>query len=404
MGPRPSHTLAPGHDGGFVLPVALFVLVLLSMISATGIYVARADFRAAAATRQAAVALAAADAGASRTIALWSQLVPVLPAPGATVVLDWQTLPDGSLYRSEVTRAPVAAGDPAPQRVLVRTIGMVAPPGRARRTVMTVVEATGAGGPFCCAASVKVVTRLTIDGPRRDDGIPDVDGTDRIPAGWPASRCTAPLQDIPGVVTSDAGAIQQRRTAEILGAPPVVEDPSITPLDFDTFGGLTYAELTALADVSFVGNQRFRNEIGPVTSGGTCVTGAVTNWGSPLAPTGPCGNYAPIIHVAGNLSIRGTGQGQGILLVDGDLQIASSFDFFGVVIVQGRLRLDGPGRLIGAVMVRGGPRGTGRSTISNGGRVFYSSCAVEQAQAGLPAAATSGSAAARERSWFEVIG
>jgi len=387
-----------------VLPVALFVLVVLSMISATGLYVARSDFRAAAATRQAAVALAAADAGASRTIALWGLTVPTLPPPGATVVVDWQALPDGSLYRSEISRAPVAAGDPAPQRVLVRTTGRVAPPGDARRTVMTVVEATGAGGPFCCEASFKVVTRLTIDGPRRDDGIPDVDGTDRIPAGWPASRCTAPLQDIPGVVTSDARAIQQRRTAEVLGAPPIVEDPSITPLEFDTFGGLTYAELTALADVAFAGNQRFRNQIGPVTAGATCVTGVPTNWGSPLTPTGPCGDYAPIIHVACNLQIRGAGQGQGILLVDGDLQISDSFDFFGVVIVQGRLRLDGPGRLIGATMVRGGPAGTDRSNISGGGRVFYSSCAVDLAQAGLPAAAASGSAAAWERSWFEVIG
>ena len=385
--------------GGFVLPVALFVLVVLSMISATGLYVARADFRAAAASHQAAVALAAADAGASRTVAMWSIEMPVLPVPGATVVVDWQTLPDGSLYRSEVTRAPVAAGDAAPQRVLMRTVGMMAPPGNARRTVLTVVEVQR---PFCCEASFKVTERLRITGPRRDDGIPDVDGTDRIPPGWPAARCPAPLADLPGVVTSDAGSVQERRTAQIDGAPPVVEDPSITPVDFDTYGGLTYADLTALAQISFAGNQRFRDQIGPVVSGGVCVTATTTNWGSPQAPTGPCGDYAPIIHVAGNLDIRGTGQGQGILLVDGDFRIRADFQFHGIVIVRGRLQITGPGELFGAAIVRGGRTGRARSEISNGGRVFYSSCAVERAQAGLPASATGG--AVQHLSWFEVIG
>ncbi|HSG48953.1 MAG TPA: hypothetical protein VLA43_14125, partial [Longimicrobiales bacterium] len=96
-----------GDEAGFVLPVALFALVALSMVSATGLYVARSDLRSAQATHHAAVALAAADAGASRTVATWGMVVPTLPAPGDSLVIDWQTLPDGSLYRSVVVRAQV---------------------------------------------------------------------------------------------------------------------------------------------------------------------------------------------------------------------------------------------------------------------------------------------------------
>lgn len=390
-------------DGGFVLPVALLALVLLPMISATGLYVARSDFRAALATRQAAVALAAADAGAARTVATWAQAVPSLPAPGDSVVVDWQTLPDGSLYRSVVIRAPVGLGETASPRVLVRTTGRVAPPADARRTVATLVEVTG-GTAFCCSAALKVTSSLRVTGPARDDGIPDIDGTDRPPAGWPASRCTAPPSDLPGVTTSDASAVDLRRTAEIQGAPPVLEDPIIAPTDFTAFGGLTYADLTALADVSFAGNQRFRDEVGPVVSGGQCVTTAPLNWGSPNAPGGPCGDYFPIVHVAGNLVLQGSGQGQGILLVGGDLQISGDFDFAGVIVVLGRLRLTAPGRIVGATLVRGGAGGTAQSEVSGGGRILYSSCATEKALEALPASAGGGGTSARERSWFEVMG
>lgn len=391
------------HHGGFVLPVALLALVLLPMVGITGLWVARSDYRAAQATRQAAVALAAADAGAARTVATWSQVVPTLPGPGDSLVVDWQTLPDGSLYRSVVIRAPVGVGEAVAPRVTVRTTGRVAPPGDGRRTVVTLVE-LGGGPGMCCSAALKVTSSLRVTGPVQDDGIPDIDGTDRPPAGWPASRCTTPPSDLPGVTTSDASAVDLRRTAEIQGAPPVLEDPTIAPTDFTAFGGLTYADLTALADVSFAGNQRFRDEVGPVVSGGQCVTGDPLNWGSPTAPDGPCGDHFPIIHVAGSLVLQGTGQGQGILLVDGDLQIQGAFDFAGVIVVLERLRLTAPGRIVGGTLVRGGAGGTALSDVSGGGRVLYSSCAAQKAMEALPPAATGGGTSARERSWFEVIG
>jgi hypothetical protein len=390
------------REGGFALPVALLVLVLLSMVSATGLYVARSDYRAAEATRHAAVALAAADAGASRTIATWAQLVPTLPAPGDSIVLGWQSLPDGSEYRSVVARAPVGAAESPAPRVLLRTTGKLRAPADARRTVVTVVEVTG-GAPLCCGSAVKASIAFDVRGPTPDDGLFEVDGRDRVPPGW-AAMCTAPLADVPGVVTSDSAQVDVLGTGSIAGTPPKLQDPTVDPLDFTSFGTTTYAALAAIANVRLIGNQNLNNVIGPVTLLGSCVTTSPLNWGSPLTPAGPCGSYFPLIHVSGNLTLRGAGQGQGILLVDGNFTITDTFRFYGVVIALGNLRINGAGTVYGGLLDRGGADGLGRGDVRNGGRILYSGCAVERALATLPPSMRGGTLTAREYSWFEPIG
>ena len=388
-------------EGGFALPVAMLVLVLLSMVSATGLYVARTDFRAAQATRHAAVALAAADAGASRTVATWPQLVPALPAPGDSIVLAWQSLPDGSLYRSVVVRAPIAVGGTPAPRVLLRTTATLAPPAEARRTVVSVVEVTG-GAPLCCTTAVKVTRQLDV-GPRSGAGF-DIDGADRTPPGWGAP-CTAPGPALPGVISSDTSEVDLNRTGTIGGSPPKLQDTTVDPPDFTTFGSTTYAGLVSAANANFTTSQTLRNRVGPVVSGtGQCVTTDPMNWGSPWTPAGPCGSYFPIIHVTGSLTLQGAGQGQGILLVDGDFTIQDNFEFYGVVIVLGQLRVRGPGVVYGGVLARGNADGLGRSEVRNGGRVLYSGCAVQRALAALPASMTGGALTAREYSWFEPVG
>lgn len=385
-----------------MLPVALLVLVILSMITVTGMVTSRSDHRAAQATRQAAVALAAADAGASRTVALWAQEVPTLPAPGDSVVVDWQELPDGSRYRSVVQRAPVGAGEPAPKRVLMVTTGLVRPPGTARRTIATIVEVAG-GGSLCCTSGLQVQTAVRVIGDRRVVPNSGVDGTDRIPPGWSAAECPGGTQDLPGIVTSDAAMVEVRSGGEVLGTPPLLEDTALSVADFDDFGSTTWTELTAGADVVLSGNQRLRDEVGPVVAGGSCATTVPSNWGSPLDPGGPCGAHRPVVYVAGNLVLQGSGAGQGVLLVEGDLQIDGDFVYYGLVIVRGRMRFTAPGRVYGAVLVRGGPAGTMRSDLTEGARIAYSSCAVHNALDGIPGGSGTAASAAVERSWFEVV-
>lgn len=389
----------PHGQEGFVLPVALLVLVVLTMVSVTGLYSSRNDFRAAEATRQAAVALAAADAGAARTMALWAQAVPTLPAPGDSVIVDWQELPDGSRYRSVVRRAPVGPSQTAVDRVLVRTTAVVRPPGAARRTVVTVVEVSGGGGGLCCEAAFKVQERLRVSG-----GGSRVTGIDAVPPGWSAAQCPDPLSDLPGAVSSDASRVETRSGGVIAGSPPVQEDTTVVAADFTDFGFTTYAALAGVADVTFTGNTRLNNVVRPVVVGGVCVTALRTNWGSPWTPTGPCGNHAPVVHVTGDLTLQGAGQGQGILLVDGDLLISGTFEYYGIVIVMGRVRITAPGRIYGGVLARGGAAGASRSDVNSGGRIEYSSCAVRRAQESLPVPPPSAGARATERSWFEVVG
>ncbi len=387
-------------EGGFVMPVAIFVLVLLLLIAAIGMYSARNDFRAAAATRDAAVALAAADAGVARTVATWDASVPTMPAPGDSTVVDWQPLPDGSLFRIVVVRPPVGPDDPITNRVIVYSTGRTRGAVAARRTVMTMVD-VAPSGLICCEAGFKVTSRLRVDGDIRNDPIPEVSGLDRPPPGWPASRCTAPLTDLPGVTSSDAGDVETRRNGDIEGSPQVLEDPTITVADFTNFGGTTYLDLVTAADAAFTGNQRFTDEIAPVVSAGSCDTSVPTNWGSPLDPTGPCGDYSPIVHIGGNLQLRGVGEGQGILVVDGDLRIEDDFVFYGIIVVLGRAQLRDNTRIYGALLVRGGDDGGDRSEMEGEAKVLYSSCTVEQAQGGLPSGDTQ---IVPGRSWFEVIG
>lgn len=402
MTPRTGGRRGGAARGGFVLPVALMALVVLSMASVTGLYLARNDFRAAEATRHAVVALAAADAGAARTVALWGSLVPALPGPGDSLVLDWQTLPDGSAYRSVVRRTPISAGETAPPRVLLSTTGRVAPPGAAHRTVLTVVEVSGAAAP-CCDAALTLTGGVRVTGVRNRTPNSGVDGTDRIPPGWSGTQCPDPLRSLPGVLARDADAVQVRTDGEIGGAPPVTEDPTLLPSGFTSFGSVTYAEMTAMADARYAGNTVLRDAVGPVVAGGACVTSVRNNWGSPLTPSGPCGSHAPIVHVSGNLTLQGRGQGQGILLVDGDLTISGEFVHYGWVVVLGRLRLNAPGRLHGGVSVRGGANGNSQSEVTQGGRIEYSGCAVRLALARLPGGGQSGGLKATERSWFEVM-
>jgi hypothetical protein len=67
-----------------------------------------------------------------------------------------------------------------------------------------------------------------------------------------------------------------------------------------------------------------------------------TNWGDGVNRNAACGNYFPIIHVAGDLRLNNV-QGQGILLVDGDLDVQGSYEWFGIVIIKGSLKTAGGG-------------------------------------------------------------
>ncbi|MGH7544930.1 MAG: hypothetical protein ACREKI_01960 [Gemmatimonadota bacterium] len=222
------------------------------------------------------------------------------------------------------------------------------------------------------------------------------EGADFAPPPWGA-QCPPEGPNVAGVSARDAADVQYIASGIAAGSPPIAQDPSIDNASFTDFGGITYAELAAAADKTFIGDQSFSG-IFPVSAGGTCTTALSTNWGDPLNPAGPCFSYLPVIYVAGNLTISGAGFGQGIVLVDGDLAVSGTFAFYGVMIVLGKAEWSGNAQLIGGALVRNRLNGTAISRVRQDAKVQYSGCAVSRALAKL---ATVRPLAGRH--WFEVL-
>ena len=125
----------------------------------------------------------------------------------------------------------------------------------------------------------------------------------------------------------------------------------------------------------------------------------LSNWGAPTVPTSPCFNYFPIVYHYGDLSISGSGEGQGILLVEGNLYVQGRIDFYGPVIVTGGVDVRGTGsddvKFYGGILAQNvtldDSRLTGNATVN------YSSCAIKRALQGSAVPTP-----LNERSWVQL--
>src|SRR5260370_36910349 len=118
-----------------------------------------------------------------------------------------------------------------------------------------------------------------------------------------------------------------------------------------------------------------------VTAAGACSQPVLTNWGDPLNPTAPCGNYMPIIHITGSATINGQ-QGQGILLVDGSLSVYGGFQFYGITIVKGSLITAGggsnPARFCGPTLGQDSASPGPTTSPSGNAHLLFSRCPVQK--------------------------
>jgi len=199
-----------------------------------------------------------------------------------------------------------------------------------------------------------------------------------------------------GVRTPDPSLVSTQRPGQLYGNPPVIGDTSVHTSTFTQFGDISYASLAASANVQLGGGNY---KVTPNVSGTTCVRTDNLNWGDGMNPTAPCGNYFPIIHVAGNVTLNGD-QGQGILLVDGDLDVQGSFIFYGIVLVQGHLKTAGGGstdaHFYGAVMAENVDLEL--NSLSGNATLQYSKCAITNAMEG-----TMSVSPIRSRSWIQLF-
>ncbi|HEU4630419.1 MAG TPA: hypothetical protein VFS08_11785 [Gemmatimonadaceae bacterium] len=339
----------------------LTVLVVLALLGLTGL----ALFAATRAGQEGARRLAAVervrDAARSAPVALldgWAGTGFTRLAVGAardTVLVSLLT-GDTLAPTARVRRASPAAFLLASQAAVVGP-GTTAFP-FARRTTQLVA--------LLVPARLALRAALTSREPLRGDAATLVDGRDTLPEGWacdPADSGSVPAIALPPSATAGLPP------GALLGAAPhVLVDSGSADVDRyrlvappGTAPAARPRELPSLRGPT-VGPRR--------AADGDCDVAHDDVWGDP-ARASPCGDYLPLLHVAGDL-VAPRGQGQGVLVVDGDLVLDGGFEFLGVVLVGGRV-VGGamPSRVMGALLVRG----SGGAPSELGAlRVRWSSC------------------------------
>lgn len=114
---RSGRRASPGDRGGFVLPVVLMLLMVLSTVTVFFLITGSDQQRAGRAMRESARAFYAADAGLNLVLAEWDSLQydTLMTTTGDSVVLDWRTLDNGDSYRARLIRVD---GDTLPSGLL----------------------------------------------------------------------------------------------------------------------------------------------------------------------------------------------------------------------------------------------------------------------------------------------
>ncbi len=220
---------------------------------------------------------------------------------------------------------------------------------------------------------------LTTQGSIKLSGNAFVDGRDHIPSGWTSANCdTTGDTTKAGVRAPDSVVTQVGSGAHLAGNPPFYKDTAVNPGTFTQFGDVSYNDLAAAATLQ-LSSGIYKTD--PSTNAaGACDPTNSSNWGDGMNPAAACGTYFPIIHIAGSATLNGD-QGQGILLVDGDLSIQGSYQFYGIVIVRGSLKTAGGGstdaHFWGAVMAQNVDLTL--NTLSGNATLNYSKCAIIQA-------------------------
>ena len=376
-------------ERGMALAVAIFALVVVGALVAGAFFAGTQEQRVGENQRRVLTSLGVAEAGIQERVLVWDPATQnrVKQYPESTVVIPTMAAPGGTgsyggnWYRMgpNIFLIDVTGND---QR---SAAGTVAGGGGARQRVGLIARI--APIEFGIRAS------LTTQGGVSVGGTAEIDGNDQTPSGW--TSCDPPGPNQPGV-RDNGGTVGPTGSGTVYGNPPVVNDPSISSNSFTTFGGSTYAQLAARANIQHPGGNI---NTAPSFVNGQCNKADINNWGDPHNPSSACGNYFPIIHVTGDLFINNE-QGQGILLIDGNLTVNGSWDFYGIVIIQGDLKTAGGGsadaHFWGGVMAKNADLST--QSLAGKATLNFSSCAILAAlQAQSPISPM------RQRGWAQLF-
>lgn len=356
-------------ERGFALPAAILAVVVVALLATAGMFVAQQESRTSMATHQGTRAFFLTERAIGEVVETWdNERFTQLPMFGTDFVSGTA---DGGEWEVEVRRI-------GSQLYFLNARGEITEGGRyagATRNLGMVMRVR--------SIEIDVPGAITTQGDGAATGNSEVNGIDRIPAGWD-EFCTDWRDDGAGITTDDGSTASSGGSSTLDGDPDWTTDDTIDDDTFRNFGGLEWDDLVALANHSIPGGTL--NQIYPrLTGDGECDRSQGWNWGDGMDPTAPCANYFPVIHVDGNARLEGWGHGQGLLLVEGDLNLAGGFNFFGIIIVQGDLTTSGGGgnypTVHGGILSRN-PDGNTQS-FSGFSRMLYSTCAIQRALAGL---------------------
>jgi len=372
------------NERGIALAVAVFALVVIGALVAGSFFAGRLEQQTGQNTFYASQASEAAEAALTQTLGtLTSANMLAMAAGGAPTTLTSVSLGGSVVATPSVSR-------------LTSSVWLVTALGR-RQNASGGDLATRSVGQLIRLNEVNISVHagLTAIGKITVSGNSQVSGFDQTPSAWSSAGVDCPpLADVAGVHYN--GQLTQQGSAVIQGSPNRQQDNSLTAGNM--LGASTFDQLKAMKTLTLTGNV---SGLGPVTTGtpARCDTSVESNWGAPTTTTSPCFTYFPIVYHYGNLSVSGTGAGQGILLVEGDLNVQGRIDFYGPVIVTGGVNIRGTGsddvKFYGGVMAQDVTLDD--SKLTGNAQVNYSSCAIRRALQGsaTPIPLT-------ERSWVQL--
>ncbi len=382
------------NERGMALAVAIFALVVVGALVAGAFFAGTQEQRVGENSRRVTQSFGAAETGLNEIIRKWdpqvvnrvrqypldSVAVPLNPADSITP--DGTGIYGGYIYRlnSQVYLVDITARD---RRSAAGMIG-----GGARQRLGELVRIR--------TLNLGINAALTTRGSVSLAGNARVNGRDTVPQGWNTAYCdTTGDTTKAGIRLPNASNVTTTGNGTVLGNPPVKGDTSVNANTFTQFGDVSYSSLAAAAGIQLSGGN-YKTQ--PAVIGTQCDKTQLLNWGDGMNPSQPCGNYFPIVHIAGSATLNGV-EGQGILLVDGDLMIQGSYIFYGVVIVQGAIKSAGGGstdaHFYGAVMGKDVSLST--QQLSGNATLQYSKCAITNAMQGTMIVTP-----VRSRSWSQL--
>jgi hypothetical protein len=380
------------------LAIAIFALVVVGALVAGAFFAGVQESRTAENNRRLQKAFGVTESGINEVIADWD---PGVRNVGKIYPADSQVIPDAGEPGTLPYHTGAFAGN---IYKLNGELYLVDIAGRDSQSIKSTLKSASARQRMGGLLRIRTVNfgiqgALTTRGGVKLAGNAAVDGRDHIPTEWGAANCdTTGDTTKAGIRTADTSQVTGG-AGHTYGTPPMKQDTTVNTSTFRQFGDIDYATLAAMATLTISSGNYKTN---PSFIGANCNKADNLNWGDGMNRASACGNYFPIIHITdstASTTLNGD-QGQGILLVDGDLSIQGSYQFYGIVLIRGSLKTAGGGstdaHFWGAVMAANVDLEL--NTLTGNATLNYSKCAITEALERTGAVSL-----ARSRSWIQLF-